>query len=294
MENAQEGVLVGQLVMQFADYLQIGLESPEQSIVKLSARAIGHLSRIAQGHRDMGASVIEGINSQIVQACDVWANPTQYVSFSLASSLSFLGLSNHCSVNASRRMAAVLVLARVSKHSPILFFVHLKRFLEVIWFAVTGIPISYLGSKLYSLDNSIDIRLKASKAISHCLQFIQQRGNKTFDWQLMFWLPIRKVIYTNIGSLFSQQFFDPENTKSPHEPGLIHGYLTVLGEILLHTGTFMRNVQHFTEASIIVFSNMVPILSALLMLFRTTRTKPFIRRSSLSCPVYPKFNLTGL
>jgi hypothetical protein len=130
VENAQEGVLVGQLVVQFADYLQIGLESPELDIVKLSARAIGHLSRIAQGHRDMGASVIEGINSQIVQACDVWSNPSQYV---LTGSLTYF-----CRVPASRRMAAVLVLARVSKHSPILFFVHLKRFLEVIWFAVTG------------------------------------------------------------------------------------------------------------------------------------------------------------
>lgn len=116
--------------MQFADYLQIGLESPDLSIVKLSARAIGHLSRIAQGHRDMGASVIEGINSQIVQACDVWANPTRYVRLILNYSFQ--------SVNSARRMAAVLVLARVSKHSPILFFVHLKRFLEVIWFAVTG------------------------------------------------------------------------------------------------------------------------------------------------------------
>lgn len=70
-----EGPLISQLVPSLAEYLQIAMESNELSVMKISAYAIGKLSRIAGHGRETGTFITEMINSQIIQACDVWQFP---------------------------------------------------------------------------------------------------------------------------------------------------------------------------------------------------------------------------
>lgn len=197
---------VGQLIMHLADYLQIGIESSEMNVIKLSAKAIGKLSKVAAGRDTVGTAISEMVNNQIVKSCETWSEPNKF--------------------HDARKYAAISILAKVAKHSPTLFFVHLNRFFKVIWTAVC--------------DPSLEIRMKASRAISYFLQFVQGRSNDR-DYQLRFWLEIRR------------EFLEGD-TKKEREPHFIHGYLITLGNLLSHAVQFMKNTA---EASTIVFNNKV-------------------------------------
>ncbi|KAG5519204.1 hypothetical protein PMAC_002292 [Pneumocystis sp. 'macacae'] len=120
----------------------------------------------------------------------------------------------------NRRLAAVLVLRELALNSPTLIYSYISQIFDLIWVALR--------------DSKVMIRNSAADTLSACLEIIYQRESQLcIQW------------YVKI--LEEAQFGLKTNNSD-----CVHGSLLAYKELLLKSGTFMR--EKYTDVSEIVLS----------------------------------------
>lgn len=120
----------------------------------------------------------------------------------------------------SHRFAAVLILKEMAMNAPTVFNVHVKEFIEAVWFALR--------------DQKLQVRERAVEALRACLCVIENRETR---WRVQWHYRLFESTQDGLG---------PKATVES-----IHGSLLAVGELLRNTGEFM--MSRYKEVADIVF-----------------------------------------
>jgi FKBP12-rapamycin complex-associated protein len=186
----------------------------DSAILHGAAAALGHLARLAS------PLTVDLVNFQVKQAFE-WIQQQEAA----------------LSPNASRLLAAVLVLKELAANAPTLFNVYVPLFLEVIFLPIRS--------------TRVDVREAATLALRVCLLDIATRAER---WRKQCWVKVFSQAQAGLqtqdetastvqsesqssSSVASSlpAFTKPRSSESVHEAtARIHGSLLTLGELLEH------------------------------------------------------------
>ncbi|EFJ44271.1 target of rapamycin, growth-regulatory PI3K-like protein kinase [Volvox carteri f. nagariensis] len=163
-------------------------DSEDATLSETAAHTLGHLVRSG------GAMTSDIVEKEIRRALS-WCDP-------------------HVEPSESRRLTALLVLHEAAESAPAVFNVHVKSFIDAVWFPLR--------------DPKQHIREAAVRALKACLCLVEKRETRyRVQWYY---------------KLFEQTM---RGMKRDHRTGSmpsaesIHGSLLALAELLQHTGEFM-------------------------------------------------------
>ncbi|GLC61314.1 hypothetical protein PLESTB_001742500 [Pleodorina starrii] len=163
-------------------------DSEDATLSEAAAHTLGHLVRSGGA---MTSDIVEKEIRRALSWCDPRVEPSD-----------------------SRRLTALLVLHEAAESAPAVFNVHVKSFIDAVWFPLR--------------DPKQHIREAAVRALKACLCLVEKRETRyRVQWYY---------------KLFEQTM---RGMKRDHRTGImpstesIHGSLLALAELLQHTGEFM-------------------------------------------------------
>ncbi|GIL87381.1 hypothetical protein Vretimale_1690 [Volvox reticuliferus] len=163
-------------------------DSEDVTLSEAAAHTLGHLVRSGGA---MASDIVEKEIRRALSWCDPRVEPSE-----------------------SRRLTALLVLHEAAESAPAVFNVHVKSFIDAIWFPLR--------------DPKQQLREAAVRALKACLCLVEKRETRyRVQWYY---------------KLFEQTM---RGMKRDHRTGTmpsaesIHGSLLALAELLQHTGEFM-------------------------------------------------------
>ncbi|PNW79096.1 hypothetical protein CHLRE_09g400553v5 [Chlamydomonas reinhardtii] len=165
------------------------LEESEDPVLSESAsHTLGHLVR-------SGGAMTSDIVEKEIRRSLAWCDPRN-------------------EPNESRRLTALLVLTEAAESAPAVFNVHVKSFIDAVWFPLR--------------DAKQHIREAAVRALKACLCLVEKRETR-----------YRVQWYYKLHEQTMRGMKRDHRTGALPSPESIHGSLLALAELLQHTGEFM-------------------------------------------------------
>uniref|UniRef100_A0A7R9YR22 Serine/threonine-protein kinase TOR n=1 Tax=Chlamydomonas euryale TaxID=1486919 RepID=A0A7R9YR22_9CHLO len=160
----------------------------EPMLMEIAARTLGRLVK-------SGAALTSEIVDREVRRAVAWLDP-------------------RVEPSEMRRLSAVLLLREMAEQSPAVFNVHVKTFIDAVWFPLR--------------DAKLAIREAAVQSLKACLVLVEKRETR---YRVQWYYKLFEQTMRGLGR-------DHRTGVMPNAEA-IHGSLLVLGELLQHTGEFL-------------------------------------------------------